>query len=94
LSEKIWHHLLLVFRKRGGLKNNELFYHEGKHLDIVDSFNYLGTIFTYTGSFSLNQEHLIGKAHKALNVLLINCNIHKLKPKVLCQLFDSHQMCP
>ena len=55
----------------------------------MDNFNYLGTIFNYTGSFVLNQEHLVGKALKALNLLLINCHKYRLKPKIICQLFDS-----
>ena len=56
---------------------------------MVNDFNYLGTVFNYTGNFALNQEQLVGKALEVLNVLLINCNKYKLKPKLLCQLFDS-----
>jgi len=40
---------------------------------VVDNFNYLGTIFNYTGIFSLNQEHLAGKALKALNIPMYKC---------------------
>ncbi|XP_053404912.1 unconventional myosin-VIIa-like [Mercenaria mercenaria] len=47
------------------------------------------TGFNYTGSFALNQEQLVGKALKALNVLLSKCRKYKLKPNVLCQLFNS-----
>ena len=39
--------------------------------------------------FNLNQEHLAGKALKAMNLLLHKCKIYDLKPKVLCQLFDA-----
>jgi len=42
-------------------------------LDVVNDFNYLGTVFNYTGIFALNQQQLVGKGLKALNVLLINC---------------------
>ena len=56
---------------------------------MVDEFNYLGTIFKYTGNFSSNTEYIVGKALKTLSVLLINCKKLPLKPKILCQLFDA-----
>ena len=56
---------------------------------MVDKFNYLGTIFKYTGNFSSNTEYIVGKAFKALNVLVVNCKKLPLKPKILCQLFDA-----
>ena len=80
---------IMVFRKRGGLKGNECWSYNGVDIDVVDSFNYLGTIFKHTGNFALNNEHLIGKSLKALNVLLYNCKKVPLKPGTLCQLFDS-----
>jgi len=55
----------------------------------VNDFNYLGVVFNYTGSFTLNQEHLTGKALKAMNILLSKCHDYDLKPKILCQLFDA-----
>ena len=62
----------MVFRKRGGLYNNETWTYKGISLEIVDNFNYLGTGFDYTGNFALNQETLVGKGLKALNCLLYN----------------------
>ena len=44
----------MVFRKRGGLYNNETWTYKGISLEIVDNFNYLGTVFNYTGNFALN----------------------------------------
>ena len=80
---------VMVFRKRGGLLNNESWTYKGQVLDAVDCFNYLGTVFNYTGSFNLNNEYITGKALKALNVLMVNCKKFPLKPKLLCQLFGS-----
>ena len=37
----------------------------------------------------LNNDFIIGKALKALNVLLYNCKRYPMKPSVLCQLFDA-----
>ena len=39
--------------------------------------------------FVKNQEHIVGKSLKALKALLCNFKKIKLKPKLLCQLFDS-----
>jgi len=80
---------IMVFRKRGGLKENEKWTYNGNVIEVVDNFNYLGTVLNYTGSFKLNQEHLVGKALKALNTLLIKCHDFDIKPKIFCQLFDS-----
>ena len=79
----------MVFRKRGRLLSNKKWNFDGKELMVVDDFNYLGTVFNYTGNFKLKQEYLAGKAIKALNILLQHCKKYELKPKILCQLFDS-----
>jgi len=79
----------MVFRKRGGLLPNEKWTYNGHAIETVNDFNYLGVVFNYTGSFNLNQEHLIGKALKALNTLFCKCQEFDLKPKILCQLFDA-----
>ena len=42
---------------------------------------------------SLNTDFIIGKALKALNVLLHNCKRYPMKPNVLCQLFDAFVGC-
>jgi len=80
---------ITVFRKRGGLLPNEKWTYNGHDIQVVNDFNYLGVVFNYTGSFTLNQEHLTGKALKAMNILLSKCNDYDLKPKILCQLFDA-----
>jgi len=80
---------IMVFRKRGKIRQDEKWTYNGQNIEIVDNFNYLGTVFNYTGSFNLNQEHLVGKALKAMNILLYKCKQYDLKPKLFCQLFDS-----
>ena len=57
------------FRKRGGLQDNEIWTYKGSQLKVINEFNYLGTVFKYTGSFVVNQETLVGKCLKALNCL-------------------------
>ena len=80
---------VMVFRKRGGLRSGEIWKYKNIELDIVNDFSYLGTVFNYTGSFLLNQEALIGKGLKALNMLTFKTRSFPLSPKVLCQLFDA-----
>ena len=80
---------IMVFRKRGRVRPNENWQYNGHQVEVVDTFNYLGTIFSYTGSFRTNIDHLSGKGLKALNILLVKCCKVPLTPKTLCQLFDS-----
>ena len=53
-------------------------------MEVVDIFNYLGTFFKSNGNFALNNDFVIGKSLKALNVLLYNCKWYPMKPNVLC----------
>ena len=80
---------VMVFRKRGGIKQEEKWSYDGANLEVVDTFNYLGNVFSYNGNFSHHYEYISGKSLKALNALLYNCKRLPLKPKILCQLFDS-----
>ena len=80
---------VVVFRKRGRLRDNEIWYYNGKPLSVVSDFNYLGVVFNYTGSFTANQQYLSGKALKAMNVLRIRLMKFDLKPKDSLQLFDT-----
>jgi len=81
--------LLIIFRNRCPLRKNEVWFYAGNKLDVVDNFNYLGTVFNYTGTFVLNQQTLAAKGLKSLNVLMHNVKQYCLKPSLTCQLFDS-----
>lgn len=81
---------VMVFRRRGPSLNNEKWTFNGEQLDTVENFNYLGIVFNYTGSFSLNAESLAaGKGLKALNDLMNNLKNLDIKPSIVCQLFDA-----
>ena len=79
---------VMVFRKRGRLLPTEHWTYNGSDIEVVD-FNDLGAVFHYTGNFNVNQEYLVGKALKAMNFLLNKCSEFDIKPKILCQLFDT-----
>ena len=78
----------MVFRKRGNTRPDELWHYGGSTLEVVDNFNFLGTVFSYNGSFKVNQDLLVGKGLKESNVLLINLKKQNIKPSTQCQLFD------
>ena len=46
----------MVFRKRGRLINDEVGTYGGNTIDAVEDFNYLGTVFHYTGNFLETQR--------------------------------------
>ena len=68
---------------------DEKWYFKGSSIDIVNDFNYLGVIFNYTGSFTLNNQFIYGKGLKAMNILLTNIRKFKINPKLSLQLFDA-----
>ena len=80
---------IVVFRKRGQIREGESWTYNNEHIEVVNDVNYLGIVFNYTGTFILNQETLAGKGLKALNVLLANTRKYDFNVKTLCQLFDS-----
>jgi hypothetical protein len=79
----------MVFRKRGGLLSCERWNYNRQIIEVVNDFNYLGVMLNYTGRCNLNQEYLVGKAFKALNVLLNKCKDFDVKTHIFCQLFGS-----
>jgi hypothetical protein len=80
---------IMVFRNRGPLKNNEKWYYNDNSLETVENFNYLGVVFNYTGSFTLNNQYVTGKALKAMSVLLRNISKYDVTANIAMQLFDS-----
>ena len=63
---------VMVFRKRGRLRQHEQWSYNDESLEIVDTFKYLGTVFSNNGKFSSNQQMLVDKALKSMNCLLYN----------------------
>lgn len=80
---------IVVFRKRGPVKTEERWFYNDVMLDVVNDFNYLGVVLNYTGSFVLNNQYIIGKALKAMNVLLKHIKDLEVMPKISLRLFDS-----
>lgn len=80
---------VMIFRRRKQNRANERWYYNGTKLEVVSEFNYLGTVFSSTGSFNKNQSMLTGKALKAMNLLLSKIKTFNFSLKTYCQLFDA-----
>ena len=57
---------VLIFRKSGRLRRNTTFTFNGKNIEIVSKFNYLGVTFSTRGSFMDTHNALAGQATKAI----------------------------
>ena len=76
---------LCFFGKRGGLLNSEVFTYNGNRLEVVNDFNYLGTV--HCCLINNNQLSELQKHFK--HVLSIKSRKYNFKPKLLYRLFDS-----
>ena len=54
----------MVFRKGGILSKDDYWFYGEKRLDIVNTSNYVGFVFSYTGKWSQTQTTLADKAKK------------------------------
>ena len=62
---------------------------KNEKLEIVQDYNYLGVIFNFTGSFTLHNQYVIGKALRASGVLLSNLYKVEVNPKIALALFNT-----
>ena len=60
----------MVFRNGGMLGQNDKWFYAENELEIVNSFAYLGVVFSSGGSFIPNTKTLSGKALKSMHELL------------------------
>ena len=81
---------ILIFRSGGILPKNLVFTYDGKELDFVDDFKYLGISFTAGGAFTHAMYTLAGQTGKAifkLNEYFFQFT--QLSPKHILELFDK-----
>ena len=60
-----------------------------KYTEEVNDFNCLGLVLSYTGSFTLNNQYVVGKAMKVMRVLYNNICKHSVNPKISLELVDA-----
>jgi hypothetical protein len=61
---------LMVFRRGGVLKANEVWRYNNEHIDVVNVFVYLGLLFASNGKFLKTTQLLAEKGLKAGNMLM------------------------
>ena len=80
---------IVVFRKGGTLAQNDRWYFAEQEVEIVNSFTYLGVVFTSGGSFMQNAKTLSGKALRARHQLLQIIKEVETPINISFKLFDS-----
>ena len=81
---------VMVFRNGGPLRSNEKWYFNGKLLEVVNAYKYLGTMFSPKLVWTLCQKTLAAQAKKGLYLLRkYNYACNNLPIDVQFELFDS-----
>lgn len=81
---------IVIFRKGGRIDNNFIWTFEGKEIEIVNTFNYLGVVFSSGGSFSHATKTLSGKGIRAMNTLFQVTNGMNVPVNIMFNLFDAY----
>ena len=90
LSVNIEKTKIIVFRKGGFLGANEAWYFEGKRLDVVNIYKYLGYNFSTMLSIPIGTHDLVLKARQATYEILRMLRQYKnLDRKTFFKIFDS-----
>ena len=81
---------ILVFRKGHRLPRDLKFHYNNAELDMVNTFVYLGIVFSHTGIFTNAQRTIADQGRKAMFQLLKYIqNFVNIKPSVTIDLFDK-----
>jgi hypothetical protein len=81
---------IVVFRNGGRVKPTENWTYDGKPLDIVDSFTYLGIVFNYNNKFTVAEKQISDQGRKAAFALYSNIRSLCLNPETLLSVFDTY----
>ena len=81
---------IVVFKKGGRISAKDKWYYNGKLLQVVKHFTYLGIVFSTSGSFLENQKTLAGHAQKATFSLMKKLSkFSNVTHDIYCDLFDK-----
>ena len=78
---------ILIFGARG--RPNLTFNLDNKELEIVDSYKYLGVLFSQSGSFLRTRKHITQQAKKAMFLLFTRINNLDIPIDLQLKLFDN-----
>ena len=79
---------IIVF-SRGKIRRIPKFYYNGKEIEVVFDFKYLGLLFNYNNRFSVAQKDLYDRASRAMFSLLRRCRKSCLPLDLQFDLFDK-----
>ena len=79
---------ILIFSKRK-VKNAPNFFLNGKILEIVDSYSYLGLLFNFNGNFSKAKSSLVNRARRSLFSVYKRIRNQPIPIDLQLKLFDS-----
>ena len=80
---------IVVFRRGGNLGQNDKWYYAREEVEVVNSFAYLGVVFSSGGSFIPNTKTLSGKSLKTMHQLLQPLHEVDTPINIALNLFDS-----
>ena len=81
---------IMVFKNGGKLKRIEKWSYDGNQIEVVNSFKYLGNVFSSNGHWSKAHDFNATQANKAyFGLLQILKNVGTLPVNVLFKIFDS-----
>ena len=60
---------IVVFRNAGDARNEETWSFDGKIIEVVDQFTYLGILLNFNGKFFTAQKQLASQGRKAMFAL-------------------------
>lgn len=81
---------IIVFRKGGFLGKNEQWYFNGRKLEVVNEYCYLGFVFTTMLSYNIGTNHLVNKGKRAVfNLCRLFQQLKEMSKDAYFKIFDS-----
>lgn len=81
---------VMVFRKGGHLSKTEKWFYQGKPMDVVNSYKYLGVTLTTKLSFDIALEEFAGRAKgKVVEIMKTMWSLGSMDVSVFFKLFDA-----
>ena len=81
---------ILVFRNGKKLTGHVNWTYDGKNIEVVDQFNYLGMLFNYNGKFTQTQRHVAEQGRKALFAISSTLKNFNFNLETKCAIFDTY----
>ena len=81
---------IVVFRNAGKARNEETWSFEGKMIEVVDQFIYLGKLLNFNSNFFTTQKQLASQGRKAMFALKSSISNISLNHWLFLSLFDIY----